>query len=50
MADFLTLTAFDTAISKSMLAFFYSLLRISRKKGTDNEIATGSKVPVSLRY
>jgi len=49
-SDFLISTWFDDAISESVLALFYRPLRISCKKGTDNEIAYGSKVPVSLRY
>ena len=48
--DFLTSAGFENDISESMSALLYSPLRIGRKKGTDNEIANGSKVPVSLRY
>jgi len=48
--DFLTSAGFENDISKSMSELLYSPLRIGRKKGTDNEIANGSKVPVFLRY
>ena len=48
--DFLTSTGFDNDISEFKLAFFYSPLRPGRKKGTDNEIANVSKIPVSWGY